>query len=289
MKDRELKKKEQLRKLEAALTLSAGLLALDSGLRSVIPIFNLTIIGIPIAITLFALSRAIHLHSNKSELINVLEHCKFFVLQFYKFHISNISELSIYMKHILSIGSDNSSKVFTYQIDSLLLEKLKDSFTIINILLQRVVPNKYEKSYIEATKRFYNRNFSAKFYRDQLKKELLILIGLFNIYQIKFDKIKEMYRNDLQSHGIDLLDVENEIYSSESYQQTLETIDVLRNLQNNPQIEQQKKEYEQEITSKESTVHDYLIEENKSSTTNGGRKSKRKYKKYSRKQKKILL
>jgi hypothetical protein len=276
MEDRELKKQDQLRKLESALAISAGLLALDSGIRSVIPIFNLTIIGVPIAITLFALSRAIHLHSTKKELIYILDYCKFFVFQFYKLHVSNLAELSVYMKHILSISENNSSSIFTYAIELPLLEKIKDSFTIINILIERVAPNKNDNSYFQKVNRFYNRNFSAKFYKEQLKKELLILIGLFNIYQIKFTKIKEIYRNYLRSHEINVLKVENEVYSTESYHQSLQTVDALQNLENNTQVEQQKELYQEEIVSKESDVHKYLIEQNDDSTlrNDGGRKSR---------------
>ena len=197
--------REKVEIIENITLAASGVLLLEgvtAGMEAAIPVLGATGIGIPLAATLFIISKMTRLYASKVELEQVIENSHDVIKRCYIIYSSN---MTVIIKFISKISEEEKKlkkedegdekiyekPVFKVQFDKELLSKIKESISIINLLLERVTKNKANKK--GRFMRMINRVFSAKFYTNQLLKELTFLNSLFIVFMYKKEKIVKYY------------------------------------------------------------------------------------------------
>ena len=204
--------REKVEIIENITLAASGVLLLEgvtAGMEAAIPVLGATGIGIPLAATLFIISKMTRLYASKVELEQVIENSHDVIKRCYIIYSSN---MTVIIKFISKISEEEKKlkkedegdekiyekPVFKVQFDKELLSKIKESISIINLLLERVTKNKANKK--GRFMRMINRVFSAKFYTNQLLKELTFLNSLFIVFMYKKEKIVKYYENHIKSN-----------------------------------------------------------------------------------------
>lgn len=204
--------REKVEIIENITLAASGVLLLEgvtAGMEAAIPVLGATGIGIPLAATLFIISKMTRLYASKVELEQVIENSHDVIKRCYIIYSSN---MTVIIKFISKISEEEKKlkkedegdekiyekPVFKVQFDKELLSKIKESISIINLLLERVTKNKANKK--GRFMRMVNRVFSAKFYTNQLLKELTFLNSLFIVFMYKKEKIVKYYENHIKSN-----------------------------------------------------------------------------------------
>ena len=204
--------REKVEIIENITLAASGVLLLEgvtAGMEAAIPVLGATGIGIPLAATLFIISKMTRLYASKVELEQVIENSHDVIKRCYIIYSSN---MTVIIKFISKISEEEKKlkkedegdekiyekPVFKVQFDKELLSKIKESISIINLLLERVTKNKANKK--GRFMRMINRVFSAKFYTNQLLKELTFLNSLFIVFMYKKEKIVKYYENYIKKN-----------------------------------------------------------------------------------------
>ena len=208
----EVRARETVEIIENITLAASGVLLLEgvtAGMEAAIPVLGATGIGIPLAATLFVISKMTRLYASKVELAQVVENSHDVIKRCYFIYSSNMTVIIKFVNRI-SVEEKKMKKedegdekiyekpVFKVQFDKELLSKIKESISIINLLLTRVTPNKENKK--KRFMRMINRVFSAKFYTNQLLKELTFLNSLFIVFMYKKEKIVKYYENYIKKN-----------------------------------------------------------------------------------------
>ena len=208
----EVRAREKVEIIENITLAASGILLLEgvtAGMEAAIPVLGATGIGIPLAATLFVISKMTRLYASKVELAQVVENSHDVIKRCYLIYSSN---MTVIIKFVNKISEEEKKmkkedesdekiyekSVFKVQFDKELLSKIKESISIINLLLERVTPNKENKK--GRFMRMINRVFSAKFYTNQLLKELTFLNSLFIVFMYKKEKIVKYYENYIKEN-----------------------------------------------------------------------------------------
>jgi hypothetical protein len=208
----EVRAREKVEIIENITLAASGVLLLEgvtAGMEAAIPVLGATGIGIPLAATLFVISKMTRLYASKVELEQVIENSHDVIKRCYLIYSSNMTVIIKFISKIseqekeLKKEDEGDEKiyekpVFKVQFDKELLSKIKESISIINLLLERVTKNKANKK--GRFMRMINRVFSAKFYTNQLLKELTFLNSLFIVFMYKKEKIVKYYENYIKSN-----------------------------------------------------------------------------------------
>lgn len=204
--------REKVEIIENITLAASGVLLLEgvtAGMEAAIPVLGATGIGIPLAATLFIISKMTRLYASKVELEQVIENSHDVIKRCYLIYSSNMTVILKFIERILKEEKEIKKEdegdekiyeksVFKVQFDKELLSKIKESISIINLLLERVTKNKANKK--GRFMRMVNRVFSAKFYTNQLLKELTFLNSLFIVFMYKKEKIVKYYENHIKSN-----------------------------------------------------------------------------------------
>ena len=220
-----------LEKFELATTVGAGVILASTALEGIAPIFAISGVGIPIAIALFALGKAVKMYSNNKKFDRLLEDCKKILVHGYHMHLLIVKTFMVFFEQIKTkseekttgsgetgsggadaTGQSGDSKTFSEMLVKMqkttinkdLIQDIITKLAVISSFLKSIsqiqketnsnsISRNISRKLTNGLTRVSNALFADSNFRI-ISEQLLMLNCFFLMYDQEFHLIKEHYR-----------------------------------------------------------------------------------------------
>lgn len=284
---------ENQRRIETVVKATEGMTtavfmfsAIGSSAQTIAPILAVTGIGAPVAVALYLVAKGFELKVKRDELMYVVRHTINILTQCYLLHGSICTHLLYFLnntKVCTQIFLNDQTK--NLSIDPQLIDNIKNTLYKIKYLVEKVMPQEGQGvKTMDKLSRFYNRNFSPNFYKNQLLKELTLLNGYFIMYETKFTRIVQVYEYYIKNVfkcETELTKIYGKLYEDDNYMKYIK-------IENNEGFEAIKEKLNNQINQNKGIVENFkktaetyirrnpdIISDNSEGTNGGGKRTKR--------------